>query len=76
MTALQIIGEEFKKAGLELAEKDAEVVIKTIFEKVSPRLAAESDNATVKSIFTALLVFNPMIEKMFLDMAEKISADT
>lgn len=75
MRPMQIIAEELKKSGLAIAESDAEVLIKTIFEKIAPRLAMEGEG-TVKTIFTALLVFNPMIEKMLLEMAEKIDPNT
>lgn len=73
MKSVEIITEELKKEGIECAEEVAKVVIKTIFEKITPRLATEAEEPTVKAIAGFLLPFVPMGEKALLEMAEKIN---
>ena len=72
MKTKDIVIEEFKKAGLEVAEEAVEVVIKTVFEKVLPRLALEAEEATVKSVAAFATPFAGMVEKELLGLADGI----
>ena len=60
--SLEIIKEELKKAGIEVAEEVAEKVVATVFEKALPRIAVEEDNAAVKSVAGVVLLAYPAVK--------------
>lgn len=64
---VEILKEELKKEGIEVAEEVLEKTVKCVFEKVLPRIAIEEDNVAAKSVAgVALMVYpalKPVIEK-------------
>lgn len=68
MKTFDIIKEELKASGVEIAEEVAEKAIKAIFEKALPRIAAEEENSAVKAVAGVLAMaypaIKPSLEKM------------
>jgi hypothetical protein len=64
---VEILKEELKKEGVEVAEEVLEKTVKVVFEKVLPRVAVEEENAAAKSVAgVALMIYpalKPVIEK-------------
>lgn len=66
--ALKIIGEEFKKGGIDMAEEVLEKAVSIMFEKALPRIAVEDENVAVKSVagvaIMAYPALKPAVDKM------------
>ena len=62
MDVKTIIIEEFKKEGLVITEEVAELALHMVAEKILPRLAAESDNATIKTIAAGFALVWPTLK--------------
>lgn len=72
MRSYQIIYREIKKQFPHMAEEEIKLLIKLIFEKCIPACSIECTNLTEKAIFTGLASFSPAIEKILLEMTDKI----
>lgn len=72
--SLEIIKEELKAAGIEIAEEAAEKVIAVVFEKALPRIAVEEENAAVKSVAMVLGMAYPAV-KPALEKATDFNRD-
>ena len=66
----EIVLEEAKKEGLVIAEETIELAISLVFEKIIPRLAAESDNTTVKMIASGAQLVWPTIKPKVMEAAD------
>lgn len=60
--AIEILKEEYKKAGMEIAEEALEKTAEVLFEKVLPRIAIEDENPIVKSISGVVLLAYPALK--------------
>lgn len=60
--ALKIVGEEFKKAGIDMAEEVLEKAVEVLFEKALPRVAVEDDNAIAKSLSGVVMLAYPALK--------------
>ena len=72
MKAVEILKEEFKKAGLAELEAVAEEAIKVVFEKIIPRLAVEADESYVKMAAGVASLASSALESAALKAADKI----
>lgn len=62
MKTLEIMKEEFKASGVEVAEEVLEKAVSVLFEKVLPRVVAEEENAAVKSVAGVLALVYPTVK--------------
>lgn len=72
MKTLEIVKEEFKKSGLEVAEEVAEKVTCVLFDKVIPRLAVEAEEQGIKSACFFISPIAPVIKSELLKLEDKI----
>jgi hypothetical protein len=71
---LEIAKEEFKKAGIDVAEEVLESIVHTTCEKVVPRLVLESENPIVKSVAGVVAMAYPAM-KPAIDKATDLNHD-
>jgi len=70
MELKQIVMEELKKEGLVIAEENIELALALAFEKIIPRVAAESENATLKMIASGVQLVWPTIKPKVMEVAD------
>lgn len=70
MELKQIVLEELKKEGLVIAEENIELALSLAFEKIIPRVAAESDNSTLKMVASGIQLVWPTIKPKVMEAAD------
>lgn len=59
---LEIVKEEFEKAGIDMAEEVLEKAVSTLCEKVVPRLAIESEKPAIKAVAGVVAMAYPTLK--------------
>ena len=72
MKTKDIIVEELKKAGLNMAEEEAKLAFNALCDGIIPRLAMEADEAMIKSASALLLMALPTFKPVVLEAIDKI----
>lgn len=71
---LEILKEEFKAAGIEMAEEVLEKAVEIFFEKALLRISIESENAAIKSVCSVVSMIYPMV-KPAIEKATDLNKD-
>lgn len=72
--SLEILKEELKEAGVEIAEEILEKTVHVLFEKALPRIAVEEESAVIKSVAGVALLAYPAL-KPAIDKATDLNHD-
>lgn len=72
--AVEILKEELKSAGVEVAEEVLEKVSTVLFEKALPRIVVEEENGAVKAVAGVLAMAYPAL-KPALEKATDLNRD-
>ena len=75
MKSLEIVKEELKELGLDVAEETVMEVIKAIGKKILPRIAAEEDNAIIKGAMLIAIPAFAAIKPSLIQLADKIDGE-
>jgi len=72
MKTVEIVKEEFKKIGLDIAEDAVIAATKVLIEKIVPRLALEADESAIKAVAAVAAPLLVFVEPKILELADKI----
>lgn len=71
---LEILKEEFKEAGIEIAEDVLEKAVLIFFEKALPKIAVQSESAAINSICSVVSIIYPIV-KPVIEKATDLNKD-